>query len=65
MLIDTVSDRGKTELSGRTSGNTVVSFPPLDAEKEKFTINSWVGRLAKVNVKRAGPHSLWGEMSVD
>ena len=65
VLIDTVSDRGKTELSGRTSGNTVVSFPPLDAEKEKFTINSWVGRLAKVNVKRAGPHSLWGEMSVD
>ena len=65
VLIDTVSHKGKTELSGRTSGNTLVSFYPRSTGKEKLPMNNWIGRLAKVNVKRAGPHSLWGEMSAD
>ena len=63
VLIDAVSHKDKTELSGRTSGNTVVSFHPRGTQKEKLSMNNWIGRLAKVDVKRAGPHSLWGEMS--
>ena len=65
VLVDTVSNRGKTELSGRTSGNTVVSFPSPYTQKEEFAMSSYVGHLAKVNVKKAGPHSLRGELSVD
>ena len=65
VLIDAVSRKDKTELSGRTSGNTLVSFHPCGTQKEKLSINDWIGRLAKVDVKRAGPHSLWGEMSAD
>ena len=65
VLIDAVSHKDKTELSGRTSGNTLVSFHPCGTQKEKLSINDWIGRLAKVDVKRAGPHSLWGEMSAD
>lgn len=53
VLVDSVSRRRGTELSGRTSGNTVVNFPgdPL-----------MLGALALVDVERAGPHSLWGRV---
>jgi tRNA-2-methylthio-N6-dimethylallyladenosine synthase len=52
VLVDSRSRRRDWELSGRTTGNTVVNFPgPVE----------WIGRLLQVEVKRAGPNSLWGE----
>jgi tRNA-2-methylthio-N6-dimethylallyladenosine synthase len=51
VLADSVSRRRETELSGRTTGNTVVNFPG-DA--------SQLGSLAMVEIERAGAHSLWG-----
>ena len=52
VLVDAVSRRRETELSGRTTGNTVVNFPgPAE----------WIGRTVPVEIKRAGAHSLWGE----
>ena len=52
VLADSVSRRRETELSGRTTGNTVVNFPGR-AEL--------VGQLVAVTIRRAGPNSLWGE----
>lgn len=57
VLVDSVSRRRDGELSGRTSGNTVVNFPcpePGDAAAR------WIGRMVPVAIRRAGPHSLWG-----
>ncbi len=52
VLVDARSRRRDWELSGRTSGNTVVNFPgPVE----------WVGRFVAVEIRRAGPHSVWGE----
>ncbi len=51
VLVDSVSRRRDTELSGRTTGNTVVNFPG-DA--------SQLGSFVTVHVERAGAHSLWG-----
>jgi tRNA-2-methylthio-N6-dimethylallyladenosine synthase len=51
VLVDSVSRRRDTEVSGRTTGNTVVNFPG-DA--------SQVGSLVTVQIERAGAHSLWG-----
>jgi tRNA-2-methylthio-N6-dimethylallyladenosine synthase len=51
VLIDSASRRRETELSGRTTTNVVVNVPgPVE----------WVGRLVRVRVERAGPHSVWG-----
>jgi tRNA-2-methylthio-N6-dimethylallyladenosine synthase len=52
VLTDAVSRRRRTELSGRTSGNTVVNFPGREDR---------IGEFAQVTVKRAGPYSVWGE----
>ncbi len=52
VLVDARSRRRDWELSGRSTGNTVVNFPGR-AE--------WVGQFIDVDIKRAGPHSLWGE----
>jgi tRNA-2-methylthio-N6-dimethylallyladenosine synthase len=51
VLVDSVSRRRATELSGRTTGNTVVNFPG-DA--------SALGSIVEVEIERSGPHSLWG-----
>jgi tRNA-2-methylthio-N6-dimethylallyladenosine synthase len=51
VLVDSVSRRRETELSGRTTGNTVVNFPG-DAGQ--------LGAMVTVDIERAGPHSLWG-----
>ena len=52
VLVDSVSRRREGELSGRTSGNVVVNFSgPAE----------WMGRTVAVHIRRAGPHSLWGE----
>ena len=54
VLIDSSSRRRAWELSGRTSGNTVVNLP---GEPD------WIGRLVPVTIRRAGPNSLWGEIA--
>jgi len=53
VLIDSVSRRRDTELSGRTTGNTVVNFPGHPGQ---------LGSLALVDIERAGAHSLWGRV---
>jgi tRNA-2-methylthio-N6-dimethylallyladenosine synthase len=53
ILVDGVSRRRETELSGRTTGNTVVNFPGDD---------TLVGQFVRVLIERAGPHSLWGRI---
>ena len=52
VLVDSASRRRETELSGRTSGNTVVNLPGPPA---------WIGRVVAVRIRRAGPNSVWGE----
>ena len=51
VLVDSVSRRRETELSGRTSTNVVVNLPGPAA---------WMGRTLAVRIERAGPHSVWG-----
>jgi tRNA-2-methylthio-N6-dimethylallyladenosine synthase len=51
VLVDSRSRRNPRELSGRTTGNTVVNFP---GEPE------WLGSVLLVRIERAGPNSLWG-----
>jgi len=52
VLVDATSRRREWELSGRTSGNTVVNFPGDP---------SWVGRIVPVQITGANPNSLRGE----
>jgi tRNA-2-methylthio-N6-dimethylallyladenosine synthase len=54
VLVDSVSRRREWEVSGRTTGNTVVNFAGDP---------SLVGRFVPVTVRRAGAHSLWGELT--
>ena len=56
VLADAVSRRREEELSGRTSGNTVVNFPG-DA--------SLIGSLVNVCVTGFGPNSLKGQRALD
>jgi tRNA-2-methylthio-N6-dimethylallyladenosine synthase len=55
VLIDAASRRRETELSGRTSQNTIVNLPG-SAE--------WIGQTLPVLIERAGPHSIWGQVSL-
>jgi tRNA-2-methylthio-N6-dimethylallyladenosine synthase len=60
VLIDSVSRRREHELSGRTTGNTVVNFAsPTDTSHRA---EDWIGRTARVAIRRAGPHSLSGDI---
>jgi len=60
VLIDSAGRRRHAEISGRTSGNTVVnSAAPGGTEASE-----WVGRTIPIRIHRAGPHSLWGEAVV-
>ena len=52
VLVDGVSRRRDTELTGRTSGNVVVNLPGP---------GEWLGRTMAVRIERAGPHSVWGQ----
>jgi tRNA-2-methylthio-N6-dimethylallyladenosine synthase len=54
VLVDSVSRRRETELSGRTSGNSVVNFP---GEADLL------GQLVNVAIERSGPNSLWGRLA--
>jgi len=61
VLVDSVSRRREAELSGRTSGNTVVNFPaPPGALVDP---DLWLGRAVPILVTRAGPHSVAGELA--
>jgi tRNA-2-methylthio-N6-dimethylallyladenosine synthase len=51
VLVDSASRKRETELSGRTSQNTVVNLPGSA---------DWIGRRLAVRIERAGPHSVWG-----
>ena len=56
VLIDSQSRRRAWELSGRTSGNTVVNLPGQP---------SWVGQIVPVHIVGANPNSLRGEAVLD
>ena len=59
VLVDYAGRRRASELSGRTMGNTVVSFmAPADTPPEGTT---WIGQTVKVRIGRGGPHNLTGE----
>jgi tRNA-2-methylthio-N6-dimethylallyladenosine synthase len=58
VLVDAVSRRRETELSGRTQGNTVVNFPIPSGSRQ---VDDWIGQTVAVAVRRAGAYSLWGE----
>lgn len=53
VLADARSRRRAEEYSGRTTGNTVVNFPAAA---------DCIGRMLEVEIKRAGPNSLWGTL---
>ena len=52
VLVEATSRRRQWELSGRTSGNTVVNFPGDPG---------WVGDIVQVRITGANPNSLRGE----
>ncbi len=56
VMVDTTSRRRDWEVSGRTSGNTIVNFPGDP---------SWVGRIISVRITGANPNSLRGEAATD
>lgn len=59
VLVDSVSRRHETEISGLTFGNTVVNFPvPSDTPQDGAVF--WVGRTVPVLITRAGPHGVSG-----
>jgi tRNA-2-methylthio-N6-dimethylallyladenosine synthase len=61
VLVDSANRRQPDEVSGRTSGNTVVNFRvPTDTTLRTHQ-GAWIGRTVPVRITRAGPHSLWGE----
>jgi tRNA-2-methylthio-N6-dimethylallyladenosine synthase len=64
VLIDSTSRRRGSEISGRTSGNTVVNCRvPGSGTGDQGS--DWIGRTVPVMIRRAGPHSLWGEVVSD
>jgi len=64
VLIDATSRRRDEDISGRTTGNTVVNLPvPADTQGGTDP-GAWIGSTLKVRITRAGPHSLRGEALV-
>ncbi|HZI80363.1 MAG TPA: tRNA (N6-isopentenyl adenosine(37)-C2)-methylthiotransferase MiaB [Vicinamibacterales bacterium] len=61
VLVDSVSRRREGELSGRTSGNTVVNFPVPGGALAAPDL--WLGRTVPILVTRAGPNSVAGELA--
>jgi tRNA-2-methylthio-N6-dimethylallyladenosine synthase len=60
VLVDSVNRRRHHQLSGRTSGNTVVNLPvPTDTSINDAA--DWIGRTVLVRITRSGPHSLSGD----
>ena len=60
VLVDTASRHHAGEISGRTSGNTVVNFP-VPADSLGMLPEAWIGRTVPVRIHRASPHRLSGE----
>jgi tRNA-2-methylthio-N6-dimethylallyladenosine synthase len=58
VLIDAASRRREAEVSGRTTGNTVVNLPVPEG---RDGAEAWVGRTVPVVIRRAGPNSVWGQ----
>lgn len=56
VLVDATSRRREWELTGRTSGNTVVNFPGPP---------EWLGQFVDVTIERTGPNSVWGQATGD
>ena len=67
VLVDSVSRRRAAEASGRSSGNVVVNFSIPNADSSGGDLTDiaprWIGRRVRVSIRRAGPHSLWGELA--
>jgi tRNA-2-methylthio-N6-dimethylallyladenosine synthase len=61
VLVDSASRRKSQELSGRTSGNTVVSLPMPSDTSHSDAATDWIGRTVTVRITRSGPHNLSGE----
>jgi tRNA-2-methylthio-N6-dimethylallyladenosine synthase len=79
VLIDSAGRRHDSEISGRTSGNTVVNSAipgretgnlrrrpaaPGSRIPDAGNASDWIGRTIPVRIHRAGPHSLWGDAVV-
>jgi len=60
VLVDSVSRRRESELSGRTMGNTLVNAAAPHETPEDGA--SWIGKTVRVRITRGGPHSLAGEV---
>ena len=61
VLVDATSRRREAEMSGRTTGNTIVNFPIAEGSGNGGGVEDWIGRRARVTIRRAGPYSVWGE----
>jgi tRNA-2-methylthio-N6-dimethylallyladenosine synthase len=61
VLVDSASRRQPDEISGRSSGNTVVNLPVPADRGEHRSSPAWIGHTIDVRITRAGPYSLWGE----
>jgi tRNA-2-methylthio-N6-dimethylallyladenosine synthase len=59
VLVDSENRKRPGDLSGRTTGNTVVNF---EVPSDKEGHGRFVGRTVRVRITRAGPHSLRGEL---
>jgi tRNA-2-methylthio-N6-dimethylallyladenosine synthase len=64
VLIDSASRRRAGEVSGRTSGNTVVNAT-LMADTAGHDPERWIGCTIRVLVLKAGPHNLSGEALIE
>jgi tRNA-2-methylthio-N6-dimethylallyladenosine synthase len=71
VLIDSARRRHQAEISGRTSGNTVVNCPVPESREGRDSpiatggdASDWIGRTVDVRILRAGPHSLQGQAVV-
>ena len=65
VLVDAASRRRprigtpeEAQISGRTTGNTVVNLPVPGG---RDGAEAWVGRTVPVKIRRAGPNSVWGQ----
>ena len=63
VLVDSACRRQEGEISGRTSGNTVVNFA-VPADSLGSGSAGWIGRTVPVRITRSGPHSLAGEAAL-
>jgi tRNA-2-methylthio-N6-dimethylallyladenosine synthase len=61
VLVDATSRRRREEISGRTTGNTVVNLPLPADTRDNAGPAAWIGRTLQVRITGAGPHSLRGE----